>query len=44
MYNNIYSMNDDMRDKLWICDFRMKYATFLELIKLLRPYIQHQYT
>ena len=25
-------------------DFRMKYATFLELVELWRPYIEHQHT
>ena len=44
MYNNVYNMNEGVRDTLWICDFRMKYATFLELVEVLRPYIQHQHT
>ena len=44
MYNNVYNMNEGERDRLWIRDFRMKYATFLELVEVLRPYIQHQHT
>ena len=44
MYNNVYNMNEGVRDRLWIRDFRMKYATFLELVAVLRPYIQHQDT
>ena len=44
MYNNAYNMSKGVRDRLWICDFRMKYATFLELVEVLRPYIQHQHT
>ena len=37
-------MNEGARDILWIRDTRMKYATFLELVEVLRPYIQHQHT
>ena len=44
MYNNVYNMNEGVMDRLWIRDFRMKYATFLELVKLLRLYIEHQHT
>ena len=44
IYNNVYNMNEGVRDRLWIRDFRMKYATFLELVEVLRPYIQHQHT
>ena len=43
MYNYVYNMNEGLRDRLWIHDFRMKYATFLELVKL-RPYITHEHT
>jgi hypothetical protein len=42
--NNVYNMNEGVRDRLWIHDFRMKHATFLELVEVLRPYIQHQHT
>jgi len=44
MYNDVYDMNESVRDGLWIRDFRMKYTTFLELVELLRSYIQHQNT
>ena len=44
MYNNVYNMNEDVEDRLWIHNFQMKYATFLELVEVLRPYIQHQHT
>ena len=43
MYNNVCNMNESVRDRLWIRDFRMKYAIFLELVMFLRPYIEHQH-
>ena len=44
MYNNLYNMEEGVKYRLWIRDFRMKYATLLELVELLRPYIEHQHT
>ena len=37
-------MNEGVRNTLYIRDFRIKYATLLELVEVLRPYIQHQHT
>ena len=39
MYNNVYNMNEDVEDRIWIHNFQMKYATFLELVEVFLGHI-----
>ena len=38
--NTVWHMSEEVRDRLWYREYRMKYPTFLKLCDLLRPYIQ----
>jgi len=44
IHKDVWNFDSEVRDGLWIKEYRMTYTSFLNLVEILRPYVEHETT